>query len=61
MPDISALGAAYLAGLTAGVFENIEALKKLNNLSKIYVPTANNSAAKKGYEGWKEIIHKYEK
>ena len=34
MPDISALGAAYLAGLKAGVFENIEALKKLNNLNK---------------------------
>jgi glycerol kinase len=61
MPDISALGAAYLAGLKAGVFENIEALKKLNNLTKTYTPNANNMAAKEGYEGWQEIINKYEK
>jgi glycerol kinase len=61
MPDISALGAAYLAGLKAGVFENIEALKKLNNLTKTYTPNANNMAAKKGYEGWQEIINSYEK
>jgi glycerol kinase len=61
MTDISALGAAYLAGLKAGVFENIEALKKLNNLTKTFVPTTNNLAAKNGYKGWQEIINKYEK
>ena len=34
MPDVSALGAAYLAGLQAGVYESIENLKKLNTDKK---------------------------
>ncbi|HZY80207.1 MAG TPA: glycerol kinase GlpK [Cyclobacteriaceae bacterium] len=42
MADVSALGAAYLAGLKSGVFENIEALTRLNPDIKVYQPKANH-------------------
>lgn len=52
-PDISALGAAYLAGLESDVYQNIEQIKALNakKISKI-LPDLKNDIVKKGYEGW---------
>lgn len=58
MPDISAMGAAYLAGLHAGVYENIDALKKLNTDKKQYQPNPQNSIVQQGYAGWKKEIAK---
>lgn len=58
-PDVSALGAAYLAGLKCGVFESIEQLKKLNqSKTEVLIPNLNNNIVLKGYEGWKRIILK---
>jgi glycerol kinase len=56
MPDVSALGAAYLAGLKSGVYENIAALKKLNSDKKIYNPDADLEEMNKNYEGWQKAI-----
>jgi len=58
MPDISALGAAYLAGLHAGVYESIAALKKLDSKKNQYQPNPQNSTAQQGYAGWKKEIAK---
>lgn len=58
MPDVSALGAAYLAGLQAGVYENIDALKQLNTAKKQYQPNPQNSTVQQGYAGWKKEIAK---
>ena len=58
MPDISALGAAYLAGLHASVYENIDVLKKLNTDKKQYQPNPQNSSVQQGYAGWKKEIAK---
>lgn len=55
MPDVSALGAAYLAGLTTNVYEDINALRKLNSAKKYYYPNAKE-AALKYYEGWKQAL-----
>jgi glycerol kinase len=57
MPDVSALGAAYLAGLQAGVYESIEALKKLNSDKKNYLPRPDLAKVKEGYGGWQKIIN----
>ena len=58
MQDVSALGAAYMAGLKADVYENIEVLKKLNLHKKLYTADSKSTSAKKGYEGWQqEILH----
>jgi glycerol kinase len=58
MPDVSALGAAYLAGLEAGVYESIEALKKLNSDKKNYLPHSDLSKVNEGYGGWQKTINK---
>ena len=56
MPDVSALGAAFMAGLKVGVFESIEALAKLNNNKKYYNPSTGAVAAIKSYAGWQKEI-----
>jgi glycerol kinase len=56
MPDVSALGAAYLAGLKVGVYRDINALKKLNAEKKYYLPAVNESV-KNGYKGWLKVIN----
>lgn len=57
MPDVSALGAAYLAGLQVGVYESIEALKKLNADKKNYLPQPDLSKVNEGYAGWQKTIN----
>lgn len=52
MPDVSALGAAYLAGLQTGLYENIESLKLLNANKKIYTPSKNTTKVVEDYKGW---------
>lgn len=56
MPDVSALGAAYLAGLKAGVYESIDALRNLNADKKIYSPAADASKINEAYNGWCNAI-----
>jgi glycerol kinase len=56
MPDVSALGAAYLAGLQAGVYESINSLKKLNNDKIFYQPKAETGVMNKNYAGWQSTI-----
>lgn len=58
MPDISALGAAYMAGLQAGLYKNIEILKQLNTDKQEYRPSLQNSTVQQGYAGWKKEIAK---
>ena len=55
-PDVSALGAAYLAGLKAGVYENIEHLKTLNSNRSIVIPGTNAEKVNDDYEGWKKAV-----
>jgi glycerol kinase len=56
MPDVSALGAAYLAGLKAGVYKSIGALKELNAEKKVYKPSNENESIIKSYKGWQKAI-----
>jgi glycerol kinase len=58
MPDVSALGAAYLAGLQAGIYESIESLKQLNADKKLHQPNPKSNIVQQGYEGWKKEIAK---
>lgn len=53
--DVSALGAAYLAGLKKGIFENIDHLSRLNTILKIHQPTVNNKMSEY-YNGWKNAL-----
>jgi glycerol kinase len=56
MPDVSALGAAYLAGLKVGVYESIDQLKGLNKEKICYQPAKDTSTANKSYTGWQKTI-----
>lgn len=56
MPDVSALGAACLAGLKAGVYKNIAQLKELNKEKTCYHPGEKAAELKKCYEGWQKTI-----
>ena len=53
--DVSALGAAYLAGLKKGVYESLEYLKGLNENKKIYQPDSK-SEVERYYDGWKRVV-----
>lgn len=57
MPDVSALGAAYLAGLKAGVYESIDALRTLNADKKKYIPATDTDKVNKDYRGWCKAIN----
>ncbi len=58
MPDVSALGAAYLAGLQTGVYKNIEELKQLNTNKRNHIVQADLTNVNEGYAGWKKLINK---
>ena len=58
MPDVSALGAAYLAGLKVGVYESIARLKELNKEKICYHPGKNAESVSKNYQGWQKTINK---
>ncbi|WP_242691718.1 FGGY family carbohydrate kinase [Desertivirga arenae] len=55
MPDVSALGAAYLAGLGIGLFESIDQLKMLNSRKEVNTPAAH-PMVHRSYKGWLEAI-----
>lgn len=54
--DVSALDAAYLAGLKIGVYKDLETLKSLNIDKTIYSPKMNPEDAMKFYGGWKSLF-----
>jgi len=56
MPDVSALGAAYLAGLECGLYRDLDQLASLNKKSAANFPTKNRVAISKAYAGWKAAI-----
>lgn len=59
MSDVSALGAAYMAGLQVGVYKDIEHLKILNAVKEIIEPVADNSKVLAYYQGWQNAIATY--
>ncbi|APZ46677.1 carbohydrate kinase [Polaribacter reichenbachii] len=54
--DVSALGAAYLGGLNAGIYKSIEQLKSFNNNSKTTLASNNTFKLETYYNQWKEFI-----
>lgn len=56
MPDVSALGAAYLAGLKAGVYKDIDHLRSLNCNKSFNDPSPDTELVKKYHRGWLSAI-----
>lgn len=56
MPDVSALGAALLAGLKSGIYQSIESLKLLQT-DRRYRQAINSSKAQEVYQGWLKQVN----
>jgi glycerol kinase len=56
LPDVSALGAAYLAGLHERVFSDIDRIESLNVNKKQFTPGPNTEIVKTSYHGWKKAV-----
>ena len=56
MPDVSALGAAYLAGLKAGIFKDLNHLKNLNTEKTKITPGKNQEQVQRYYAGWQTAV-----
>jgi glycerol kinase len=54
-PEVSALGAAYMAGLKAGVYTGLDQLQELK-LVKDTLSPIDVDKAKQWYEGWKKAV-----
>jgi glycerol kinase len=59
--DVSALGAAFMAGLQAGIFKDLEHLSSLNRDQLSIQPDNNNDKMQKNYAGWLAAIENTEK
>ncbi|MEI6946741.1 glycerol kinase GlpK [Paraflavisolibacter sp. H34] len=57
MPDVSALGAAYLAGLKVGIYRDLEHLKSLNEHKSVIHPGPDVKKVAAWYKGWLEALN----
>jgi len=56
IPDVSALGAACLAGLQQGIFKDVEQLEQLHVARRTYSPAADTQNVHAWYKGWKQAV-----
>ncbi|MBN2669928.1 MAG: glycerol kinase GlpK [Bacteroidales bacterium] len=56
--EITALGAAYLAGIAAGIWD-IEQIKKIHQISQTYQPKMKKNESKQLYQAWLKAVKKH--
>ncbi|MGC8971613.1 MAG: FGGY-family carbohydrate kinase [bacterium] len=56
--ELSALGSAFIAGLTVGLWNNLEELKPLREIDRIFIPKMEQEEREKLYEGWKQAVRR---
>ncbi|HGI2998230.1 TPA: glycerol kinase GlpK [Streptococcus agalactiae] len=54
--ETTALGAAFLAGLSVGYWESTDELKELNATGQLFQATMNESRKEKLYKGWRKAV-----
>ena len=54
--ETTALGAAFLAGLSVGYWKNLDKVKNLNSAGKLFVPTMTKEEREKLYKGWRRAV-----
>ncbi|HGI4091526.1 TPA: glycerol kinase GlpK [Streptococcus agalactiae] len=54
--ETTALGAAFLAGLSVGYWESMDELKELNATGQLFQATMNDSRKEKLYKGWRKAV-----
>lgn len=56
--ETSSLGAAYLAGIGAGIFSSLDEIKSLWVADKNFTPQMNTEERNKLYQGWQKAMNK---
>ena len=54
--ETTALGAAFLAGLSVGYWKDLDELKELNATGELFEPSMNESRKEQRYKGWKKAV-----
>jgi glycerol kinase len=54
--ETTALGAAYLAGLTTGFWSNIDELKKHRAADTVFTPKADMKQMERLQDNWREAV-----
>lgn len=54
--ETTALGAAYLAGLSSGFYKDIQEIKSIHSYQAIFHPQMNDEEVKNKYDGWKKAV-----
>jgi glycerol kinase len=56
--ETTALGAAYLAGLGAGLWRSLDALAERHTVERTFRPSAEPTARAEGYAGWRRAVER---
>lgn len=56
--ETTALGAAYLAGLAVGYWDDKQEIAKKWNVDRTFTPTMEGEAKEKKYSGWKKAVER---
>ena len=54
--ETTALGAAFLAGLTVGFFDGPDELRRLNTQDRIFMPALDAQTRKRDLAGWRQAV-----
>ena len=54
--ETTALGAAYMAGLQCGFFQNLESIRRIHEYEAVYKPKMDKKTINSLYKGWKNAI-----
>ena len=59
LEEVSALGAAYMAGLEAGIYKNIDELVTLRDTIQYFNPNPESDEPMKSYSVWQSLVNKH--
>lgn len=54
--ETTALGAAYLAGLKAGIYQSVDELKAMNQIEKHFAPEMDETTRQQLLDGWQHAV-----
>lgn len=54
--ETTGLGAAYLAGLTVGLWDSVETLEKYRQVDRVFVPSMTAETRSQNLSGWRQAV-----
>lgn len=56
--EVTAFGAAYLAGLAVGFWSNLDELRKSSGIERLFIPSSDAEKQHIRYQGWKKAVER---